>query len=145
MCLQSSSFRRISSRSKKVSGTGYKVVRRTDNPLVFMPEWPGFNENGGTHQIVSWMNDVVYTIGQSYEVNHNRVTYAFEEPFLLLGDAGFVRAKSKPYKAGVHLYKEEPRVSYSEWAIVKFKYERAIAEDEYTVVAMKVTPIEVME
>jgi hypothetical protein len=128
-------------------GIGYKFCRKEyilvnfktmKEEAIYHPEWRYFDANGrgGVGSSLAGEEDVIedntiYKIGEKYVVDHNREAKDSEGNY---------------YRAGVHLYKEEPDFHYlTSLVTLRCKYEKAVAEDHGTVVAMEITPLEEVE
>lgn len=120
-------------------GIGYKFCRKEyiNGEAIYRPEWRYFDANGkgGLRSRFSGMGDVIedntiYKIGEKYTVDHDREAKDEEGNY---------------YSAGVHLFKEEPDFHLTELVTLRCKYEKAVAEDHETVVAMEITPLEEVE
>lgn len=120
-------------------GIGYKFCRKEyqNGEVIYRPKWDYFytDGRGGVGSSLAREEDVIedntiYKIGEKFVVEHNREAKDSEGNY---------------YPAGVHLYKEEPDFHLTELVTLRCKYEKAVAEDHETVVAMEITPLEEVE
>jgi hypothetical protein len=136
MCLRSVEIPTIK------SGIGYKLVRKTSNPEVFLPEYPGFflDGSGGIGFANLEMSDkpyikanIIYKLNKTNRVYHKRM-------------AGMLYDRSVTYRAGIHLFLEKPSEFHygkGNMACLECRYSQAVACDENVVVALRVTPIKI--
>lgn len=131
----------------EMSGIGYKVVRKNDDG-TYSPLYAYASKDGlgcafePFDKRNYFKNRMVYRIGKPYVVRHKRIALTTLDN------------NNREYLAGVHLY---AKYKTSLWefqkgeyvvpfrlAIIKCKYEKALAIDRYynIIVAKKITPIE---
>lgn len=124
------------------AGYGYKVVKLEKTGFSNLFKW--FRNNGIGYldgpksDTVEIYIDIVYALYKTTTVNPTRrIPFTFDEG---------------SYPAGIHLYRSLEDAlhekSYYEWtahiAVIKCHYRRVVAENGDTVVALEVTPVEVM-
>jgi hypothetical protein len=143
-------------------GIGYKLVRKFSGG--YSPFWhsminmeevrPNQNSKGYCGSFdnagLSTYSDLGchYELGKTYNVPHHLISWSnYGRPQIAGYKHGVpIYKKAFSYHAGVHLYKECPAAVRAEslYAVIKCRYEKAVAEDENTIVALRITPIEEM-
>jgi hypothetical protein len=135
-----------------ISGYGYKIVIPTDNPDVFLSYYKRFvlgkggnlsNIKSETKQFIIQNPDVfcVESVIQ-YKIMQTSIVKNFIRTY--------TQYTKQEYIAGIHLYKSLKTASiyygysYGLTNIIKCHYNKAIAHDPETVVALEVTPVELI-
>ena len=145
MCLEASSFKEL----KDGKGIGYKIVENTVERNVFHNIWHFFQKDGHggakdkEHADDFYTSVLKYKIGRKYKVRHDRIAFAHTDEEY--GDL----FEKYTYPAGVHLYIERDyarmKMKGFGYSVVAFGYNRAVARDANTIVAMEVEPLEIIE
>lgn len=135
MCLEYDSFNDTPYRK---SGVGFKIVRNGYVKGTYRPYWNYFTqENGGVQYYV---NQKIILVASDVEYRIGKTTKGHTENMAMSIRHGTYERKY--YPAGIHLYKDYPLGDKgSEFIVILCRYEGAIAEDDNTVVADRITPI----
>jgi hypothetical protein len=126
---------------EEIAGYGYKAVTKTDDPIIFLPYFSGFGCSKPPgyfwYDIMDGrpiVESIYYKILRSTIVKNPKMIYTRDQKSL--------------YPAGIHLYK---KLYYSEIyansmiSIIKCHYRKVVAHDNNVIVALEVTPVEIIE
>lgn len=141
---------------EEMEGIGYKIVRISDKEDEFYPEYNVFCTDGSggitflkkgekVYNVEKGdyvKTNIVYKLGKKNVVRHNRMATT---------DDSF----RNRYRAGIHLYRDINSLygnlqSYfssvrHDLRVIKCKYKKAITCNSEVIVALEVTPIEVIK